>query len=334
MTKKSRKDPLNEEQRLSLNQLHTGQVTLEFALTIFALTILTINISSAIPWYGTADIIVMGLSGLVVFIFGIVTTTTAFNLKRLGKPVAKPAIPARRWLTTVWTSAILVPILLIAFSPFKDGEVNVGSLVLLIFTVCVVLVSIVGALISLHSLWRRFNKKKRPPIRPIAYGIVGLNILLLVAFGSYTTTEIIAHNSTKITDANLELGQSEIRQAGKDGETQTKRNLLFGFPTSTTNSDAVDEIIANGSRRYQYMYCSNGSYRYYTAEQFKDESVGFTHQSPDYCAQNKQGTQTTIADVPPAEKVVQQVPVYRSPSSYTTTCNTYSYTNSITCRTY
>ena len=335
MTKKSRKDPLNNEQRLSLNQLHTGQITLEVALTIFVITILTINISSAISGYGTVDIIIMGLSGLLLFIFGIVTTATTFNLKRQAKPLPKHSIAARRWLAIVWVIAILTPILFMLLNPFKEGEVQIGSLVIVILLPCALLASIIGALVSLHLLWRRFNKRKRPPIRLIAYGVIGLNVLLLFMFGSYTTTEVITHNTVTTTDANLELGQSEVRQAGKDGERQTKRNLLFGFATSTATLDSVDQITAQGSRRYQYMYCSNGSYRYYTAEQFKDPNVGFTHQSPDNCAQSGQGTQTTIADVPPPEKVVQQVPVYRSPSSYTTTCNTYGYySTSITCRTY
>jgi hypothetical protein len=156
-------------------------------------------------------------------------------------------------------------------------------------------------------------------------------------FGSYTTTEVVKYVSSPVSDSNLELGQTEIRQAGKNGEKQIKHNLLFGIPLSTSTTEPVDEIIAKGTRRYQYMYCSDGSSRYYSAEQFKDPNVGFTHQSPDYCAKNGAGTQTTIADVPPAEKIVQQVPVYRAPAytspSYTT-CRSYSFDNSFSCTTY
>jgi hypothetical protein len=31
----------------------------------------------------------------------------------------------------------------------------------------------------------------------------------------------------------------------------------------------------------------------------KDPTTGFTHKSPDYCAQNKEGTETQLANVPP-----------------------------------
>ncbi len=334
MTQKSHKDPLNEDQRFSLNQLHIGQLSLEVTLGIFILTILTINISSVIPGYGIVDIIVMGLSGLMLFIFGIVVTVETFHLKRVGNPLARRAVPAKRWLSITWVFALLIPVILL-FSPFQEQGFQAGRLIILFLTLCGLLIAITGVLVALHFLWRRFNKKKRFPVRPLVYGAIGLSLLLLFLLGSYTTTEVVAHGSVTTTDAHLELGQSEVRQAGKDGEKQTKHNLIFGFATSTTTSDAIDQITAQGSRRYQYMYCSNGSYVYYTAEQFKDPTVGFTHQSPDDCAAKGHGAQTTIADVPPPEKVVQQVPVYRSPSSYTTTCNTYGYySTSITCHTY
>ncbi len=47
------------------------------------------------------------------------------------------------------------------------------------------------------------------------------------------------------------------------------------------------------------MHCSNGTYRYYTDEQFKDSNTGFTSRSSDFCAENSQGTKTTLADNPP-----------------------------------
>lgn len=48
------------------------------------------------------------------------------------------------------------------------------------------------------------------------------------------------------------------------------------------------------------MYCSDGSSRYFTDEQFQDPKVGFTHASEDYCAVNGQGTMVALADVPQA----------------------------------
>ena len=336
MAKNNRKDPLDKEERSALNQLHNAQVTIEVAVTILVLTIFTINISSAFPGYGVFDLLVMLLAGLLLFVFGIAITINILATKRSAIPLMKSMKTPKVWLGVVWGSVIAAILLLMFNSPFKEGGFEDGSIVLLALVGVVFFGAIIGLLVSIHRVWKRFTKRKRPPVRFIVYGIIVVVMIGLAAFGSYTTTEVVKYNSVATTDANLELGQTEVRQAGKDGEKHTKRNLIFGAEVSTDYSDSVDEIIANGSRRYQYMYCSDGSYRYYTAEQFKDPKVGFTHQSPDGCALNGTGTQTTIADVPPAEKIVQQAPsrsIYY-PTSYTTTCNPSIYGSSITCRTY
>lgn len=190
------------------------------------------------------------------------------------------------------------------------------------------------ALVTSQQLWRRFNRKPGISPRFFVYGSLGLVLLLTTLLGSYTSVETIPFAKISSSDNNLELGQSEVRQIGKNGAKESQRNLLFGFETSTHTTDPTDEITAKGTRRYQYMHCSNGSYRYYTNDQFKDPTVGFTHQSPDSCAQNGQGTQTTISDSPPAEKIIQQVPTYRTPSYHSTTCTPSYFGNSITCSGY
>lgn len=337
MSKSSQKGSLSEEQKVVLKQAHVAQITAEVALTVFILTIYTLNLLSVIPWYGVFDILVMLATGLTLFISGIILTATVSTMRRAGKPLENRSKNARKWLLTVWLCIPAIVASLIFNSPFKDEKLNGAGIALIGLLVLLMLVSMIASFVSVHFVWRRFNKKKRPQIRLITYGVVVANMLLLAIFGTYTEQEVINYSSVSMTDANLELGQKEVRQVGKDGEKQTRYNLIFGFPLSSTESEPVDEIVANGSRRYQYMYCSDGSYRYYNAEQFKDSRVGFTHQSPDSCAENGNGKQTTIADVPPPEKVVQRVPTYYPsyrPNSYTTTCNTYSFSNSITCRTY
>jgi len=213
----------------------------------------------------------------------------------------------------------------------QNAELSILYLILMGVVVLLMLLAIILLLIKIHYTWKYFNKK-RSHARIISYAIIALSVLMLTLLGSYTTTEIIKYGTTPVTDSNLELGQSEVRQAGKDGEKQIRHNLIFGAPLSTNTKEPIDEIIAKGSRKYQYMYCSDGGYRYYNAEQFKDPNVGFTHQSPDACAKNSQGTQTTIADVPPAEKIIQQVPTYRSPTY--TTCTESYFSGSFTCRSY
>lgn len=42
-------------------------------------------------------------------------------------------------------------------------------------------------------------------------------------------------------------------------------------------------------KRYQYMLCTDGSYRGYTDEQMKDPDTGLTSESEDYCKKNGQG---------------------------------------------
>ena len=336
MTKKIQKDPLNGYQREALTQAHGVELMLEVTLVTLFVAFYTLNVSSAIPGYGVFVVILIFLASLLLFIGGIIVTSMVFRSKRLGKPLASKFKGARRWAIATWVSVPVALLLFIFNNPFKDGEFSLASLILVLAVALFTVISIIGVCVSIHSVWRRFNKKRISPRRLITYGALGLGLFLLTLLGSYTTKETVEYSSTPITDSNLELGQTEVRQVGKNGEKEITHNLIFGFETSSTGSDAVDEIIANGSRRYQYMYCSDGSHRYYTAEQFKDPNVGFTHQSPDYCARNGAGTQTTIADVPPAEKIIQQVPTYSTyrPSSYTTTCNTYTYSSSITCRTY
>lgn len=337
MSKNSYKDPLTKEQRVALNSLHTTQITLEVALTIFILSFLTLNVSAVFPGYAIAALLAIGLTGILIFICGIILTARVSSMKRQHGSVMKDSVYVSRWITIAWFCS---PLTCFFFILSVNPDNTEGTIAYLIFAgtmALAMITAIVCALIGIHHIWKRFNRKKRPPVRIIAYGIIVLNILLLTLFGSYTVTEAIKYNSTSVTDSNLELGQTEVRQVGKDGQKHIKHNLILGIPLSTDTTESVDEIIAKGSRRYQYMYCSNGSYYYYTAEQFKDPNVGYTHQSPDVCAQKGMGNQTTIADVPPAEKIVQQVPTYTSPiyrSPTYTTCTESYFSNSFTCSSY
>jgi hypothetical protein len=320
MSKDSRKNPLNEEQKKTLNRVHALQKTLEIALVILFLATITANIWTVFPAYGIFALLVMLLAGLLVFGVGIAITLCIFSMKRLG---ANRTRSAKRWVLMTWLSVALIIFLII----LGTTSVNAGAIIFisalvgitLLFTFC----AVICTLISAHLMWRRFNKKKRAPVRVILYGILAFSLMILALFGSYTTTEAIKYNSISVTDSNLELGQTEVRQTGRDGQKQIKHSLVLGVPVSESSTDPIDEQIAKGSRRYQYMYCSSGSwYYYYTAEQFKNPNAGYTHQSPDDCAKNGKGTQTTLADVPPAEKIIQQAPVYRG-TTYTTCTESY-----------
>lgn len=117
-------------------------------------------------------------------------------------------------------------------------------------------------------------------------------------------------NIEYVDDNNLELGTEEIAQAGEDGVekiyTEEKKRLITGevidsnIVNTEISKEPIKKIIRRGTRKWQYMICSDGSYRYYTDEQFKDPRTGFTHSSEDHCAKNSQGAMIGLADFPPA----------------------------------
>lgn len=78
--------------------------------------------------------------------------------------------------------------------------------------------------------------------------------------------------------------------------------LIFGIDgnkkevSSKTNVAPVEKVVINGTKKYQYMLCSDRSYRYYNDDQFKDPSIGFTGKSEDFCAKFNQGTKVKLAD--------------------------------------
>ena len=88
-------------------------------------------------------------------------------------------------------------------------------------------------------------------------------------------------------------------------------NIIFGggvqskltVKSSHITKQPVAQVVSSGTKKYQYMYCSNGSYQSYTNAQFNNPNTGFTHKSPDYCAQNNQGTETQLANAPPTTQL-------------------------------
>ena len=84
--------------------------------------------------------------------------------------------------------------------------------------------------------------------------------------------------------------------------------LLAGVPMSllgvwqpdVSPSDSATSINEKkpALKRYQYMLCTDGSYRMYTDEQMKDPNTGFTSESEDYCKKNKQGKMLRLTNSP------------------------------------
>lgn len=166
------------------------------------------------------------------------------------------------------------------------------------------------------------NKKKSKNLKQILFSVKFLTVVLAsaVVLGialftipvSYVKSETmpLTYVTEYKDESAIELGIEKVAQDGKEGERflkyQYKQSLfdyLFRKDKVTkleienkTIAEPVEKIVLNGTRKWQYMMCSNGTYRYYTNEQFKDRNTGFTSKSPDSCAENNQGNKVSLAD--------------------------------------
>lgn len=114
-------------------------------------------------------------------------------------------------------------------------------------------------------------------------------------------------------DSKLELGDSKVIQEGRNGSKNLEMKSLQSIwgrlfdlqpiqqkqKSSKITKKPINRVVANGTRKYQYMLCSDGSYRHYTDEQFKDADVGFTSKDQDYCAENNQGDKLSLTNTNP-----------------------------------
>lgn len=133
------------------------------------------------------------------------------------------------------------------------------------------------------------------------YIILGLSILYGL-FGSFDESRnvTLSFDTKYVNDSNIELGEKYVKQEGKFGsakETWRSIGILSEKKkvSSTTLKYPTDKTISIGTKRHQYMWCSDGTYHYYTNEQFANNTVGFTPKSPDICAQNGNGYKTRLA---------------------------------------
>lgn len=148
----------------------------------------------------------------------------------------------------------------------------------------------------------------------LSFSILVISVFVLSIPVSYEKSKVVPIDfETEFKDeATIEQGETNVAQEGKAGERYIRykyKQSLFDYMfmrekakkteiENKTTIDPVDKIVLNGIRKWQYMMCSDGSYRYYTDEQFKERNTGFTSKSPDYCAQFKQGNKISLADTP------------------------------------
>lgn len=151
-------------------------------------------------------------------------------------------------------------------------------------------------------------RKYRPLLVVVSMLVVGA--VLFWPISSSENVERKIEFSTKNTDsAEYELGEVIVSQDGVSGKKavtySVKTNIfsiLLGIDghreevSSKVVASPTEKIVVSGTRKYQYMLCSDGSYRYYTDEQFKDPNTGFTSKSEDSCAKSNQGVKLKLAD--------------------------------------
>lgn len=165
-----------------------------------------------------------------------------------------------------------------------------------------------------HKKW---SKRSKQLLVICLLAAILFAISLSVLLRNITKTEIVSYelvaqfDTEYIDDDSLELGTEETQQEGVNGNKKSyyeeESYLISGevinkkFVRDEITKEPVKKIVKRGTRRWQYMICSDGSYRYFTDEQFQDKNIGFTHSSKDFCAENSQGNAVGLADNPPSE---------------------------------
>lgn len=143
----------------------------------------------------------------------------------------------------------------------------------------------------------------------------------IILNSEYKKIESIGFQTEYRNSDAVELGDEQTEQQGVNGEKETiyrrsisvLRQFIGRDPeesqiSSRITKEPVSAIVLKGARRWQYMRCSDGSYRYFTDDQMKNQQVGFTSKSPDYCAQHGQGKKISLADTVPTYRTYTPAP--------------------------
>lgn len=163
------------------------------------------------------------------------------------------------------------------------------------------------------------NQKKNTSIKNIliTLGMLMTLIAIVAIFIPYRyQTSNLESTDFKILDEktdSLQLGETQTTKQGMNGQDNVtyettgslfqrlfiSDQLLKSEISRTTVVPPTIQITSHGTQKYQYMYCSDGSYMYYTNEQFIDPNIGYTNKSADTCAQNGHGKEYMINNSPP-----------------------------------
>ena len=128
-------------------------------------------------------------------------------------------------------------------------------------------------------------------------------------------------------ESSIELGSQATAVPGKDGVRNTTVRYSQSYfdyffkihkakqqvISTRLASKATNQVVLKGTKKWQYMLCSNGAYRFYTNEQFQNPLTGFVSSSPDNCSQNNQGHKIKLADSPSGVSTASR-PTYTPPN--------------------
>lgn len=199
------------------------------------------------------------------------------------------------WYDWIGFSAILLFIDILLHQMNIHYSISVVMFLIILSTSIVSLVEVLkGGLYSSHKRLNKDNSKKPHILRMIFDRTLASSVVLLSSF-------CILFMAFSLTDSNSFVYYSEPSSG----------------PERIRTSDN-DEVAQEDVKRWQYMLCSNGTYRYYTDEQFKDSQIGFTEEGEDACASSNNGTKTGLADRPPENNTTQSpapIPVPQQRSS-------------------
>jgi hypothetical protein len=114
--------------------------------------------------------------------------------------------------------------------------------------------------------------------------------------------ESINFEREEIQDSSIYLDDSGITANGVKGEREICINPDGSIASNEIIKEPVKEIFMRGIKRgYQYMWCSDGSYRFFSDTDYKNGSW-FVDNDVDDCAENSHGYMIKLADYPPTQQ--------------------------------
>lgn len=164
--------------------------------------------------------------------------------------------------------------------------------------------------------FKEWRKTHRKTLLIVYYAVAAIVIVVNIGIilNNITITEVverdedIAFSTDYVDDGNLELWVEEVEREGVNGRKKVYYNerkkwlsgevLESDVENVETEEEPISQVVRRGTRKWQYMYCSDNTYMYYTDEQFQNTYTGFTHSSEDQCASSGHGSMTALADSP------------------------------------